>query len=75
MNKQEAHERVEKSKEDSNILVAEFPREMRCEMCKEIKRYLFVFVETGISMEVCGKCYGICERLMAHALAEYRNEI
>ena len=73
MNKTEAIQRVEKSKEDSDICVAEFPRELRCEACKMLKKYLFVFVETGISMEVCGACYGKLERIVKAGLEAWRS--
>jgi len=73
MNKTEAIERVEKSKSDSDIVVAEFPREMRCEACRQIKKYLFVFVETGISMEVCGGCYGKIESLIRQQALAFKD--
>ena len=58
MNKQEAITRCEEAKQDSNIVVAEFPKEMKCHTCPRIVKYLYVFVDTGISIEVCSHCYG-----------------
>lgn len=64
MNKTEAIARVEKAREDSDIVVAEFPGQLKCESCGAVKNYIYVFVWTGIAMEVCAACYGKLQRIV-----------
>ena len=57
MKKIQAFARIRKAKPDSEIYIGEFPRDLKCDLCKHLKRHLYVFLETGIRLELCATCY------------------